>query len=293
MPNWCNNIITFRNGNKKEVDKLEKYLKKLDKEDDTSNIGEGLFTYFRPRPKDEDEQWYEWNCSNWGTKWEASLYEWRRDSEHEITAIFDTAWGPPIALCEHLANETEWYPVGEYHEEGMGLIGTIEGDYNEHYEYTDLDSLENIPEELLENWGVRDRMEEMEEDEEFDEEGVELELDEEFDAKLQELKEEFDAIMMPTEKTLLFADDESKDWLKTLLRERSVTVTFEKKDGSERKMCCTLSEEEIPPSKAPKGTGKKENSDSLAVFDLEKEEWRSFRWDSVKKIEFGVEESQK
>ena len=92
---------------------------------------------------------------------------------------------------------------------------------------------------------------------------------------------------------MLFADDESKQWLKTLLHERAVTVTFEKKDGSERKMYCTLSEEEIPASKAPKGTGKKENSDSLAVFDLEKEEWRSFRWDSVKKIEFGVTESEK
>lgn len=86
----------------------------------------------------------------------------------------------------------------------------------------------------------------------------------------------------------IFIDDESKNWLKTLLRETEVTIKFVKKDGSERKMVCTLLESKIPEEKQPKNTGKKQSDESLAVFDVEKQDWRSFRWDSINTIEFGV-----
>jgi hypothetical protein len=33
---------------------------------------------------------------------------------------------------------------------------------------------------------------------------------------------------------------------------------------------------------------RKENLDSLPVFDLDKKEWRAFRFDSVQKIEFTI-----
>lgn len=41
----------------------------------------------------------------------------------------------------------------------------IDGE-DEYYEYSDLESLDNIPEELVEHWGVRDRMEDDLENEE-------------------------------------------------------------------------------------------------------------------------------
>jgi hypothetical protein len=44
----------------------------------------------------------------------------------------------------------------------------------------------------------------------------------------------------------------------------------------------------IPGEKAPKGTGKSKSDDVLAVFDIENDGWRSFRWDSIKTIQFGV-----
>ena len=80
----------------------------------------------------------------------------------------------------------------------------------------------------------------------------------------------------------VFKTEEEKEWLKGILREREVTVIFTKKDGTERKMLCTLSENKIPEEKVPTGSGKTQNGDALAVFDLEKEEWRSFRYDSLK-----------
>jgi uncharacterized phage-like protein YoqJ len=77
-----------------------------------------------------------------------------------------------------------------------------------------------------------------------------------------------------------------KNWLKSILRDLDVTIEFVKKDGSLRKMICTLSESKIPVEKAPKNTGKTKTDEVLAVFDVENEGWRSFRWDSIKTIEF-------
>ena len=81
---------------------------------------------------------------------------------------------------------------------------------------------------------------------------------------------------------------EGREWLTSLLREQEVTISFTKKDGTERKMLCTLAENKIPNEKMPKNSGKSKSDDALAVFDIEKNEWRSFRWDSVTKIEFDL-----
>ena len=85
---------------------------------------------------------------------------------------------------------------------------------------------------------------------------------------------------------------EGREWLRGLLRDEKVTIVFTKKDGTERKMVCTLAESKIPSEKSPKNTGKTGSDDAIAVFDLDKTEWRSFRWDSVKRIEFTLGEQQ-
>ena len=82
-----------------------------------------------------------------------------------------------------------------------------------------------------------------------------------------------------------------KKWLRGVLKMHETTVVFVKKDGTERKMRCTLNEESIPSEFAPKNTGKAKSDDAIAVFDLEKEDWRSFRWDSVKEIKFSLEKN--
>lgn len=69
------------------------------------------------------------------------------------------------------------------------------------------------------------------------------------------------------------------------LKKGVVGVTFTKKDGTERTMMCTLDVDVIPNDFAPKGEDKRaKNDEALAVFDVEKEGWRSFRWDSVKAV---------
>lgn len=88
-----------------------------------------------------------------------------------------------------------------------------------------------------------------------------------------------------TDGKLIFSTADEKNWLKSLLRDGEVTVEFVKKDGSARKMICTLSESRIPTDFAPKGSTKTQSDETLAVFDVEANGWRSFRYDSITKIE--------
>jgi hypothetical protein len=86
-----------------------------------------------------------------------------------------------------------------------------------------------------------------------------------------------------------FSDDKkAQDWLKSVLREGEATVVFTKSDGTERKLICTLSEAKIPQEFTPKGAERAKSEEALAVFDLENQGWRSFRWDSVKSIDFSL-----
>jgi hypothetical protein len=84
------------------------------------------------------------------------------------------------------------------------------------------------------------------------------------------------------------ATPEGKDWLRGLLKTEVVHLEFMKKDGTLREMKCTLNENKIPEASKPKGSGKSQNDDSIAVFDLVKQEWRSFRFDSVQQLSFNL-----
>lgn len=78
-----------------------------------------------------------------------------------------------------------------------------------------------------------------------------------------------------------------RDWLYNLLTLEVVDLTFKKKDGTIREMKCTLMESKLPP-KEPTNSVPKENVNSLPVFDLEKNEWRAFRYDSIQGIKFSL-----
>lgn len=74
---------------------------------------------------------------------------------------------------------------------------------------------------------------------------------------------------------------------------KSVCVTFTKVSGETRVMRCTQSEALIPANKHPvkqeetgSSTVKRVTSpDICRVFDLDKQEWRSFKYDSVTQFE--------
>ena len=72
-----------------------------------------------------------------------------------------------------------------------------------------------------------------------------------------------------------------REIMKEKLRVGNCTVVFTKSDGTERTMLCTLQESAIPVDARPKVQGTKQSDQALAVWDLEKQGWRSFRIDSV------------
>lgn len=60
------------------------------------------------------------------------------------------------------------------------------------------------------------------------------------------------------------------------------TVVFTKADGTRREMNCTLSEAMLPPKQEDNSKqARKENPDVQSVWDVDKQGWRSFRWDRL------------
>ena len=79
--------------------------------------------------------------------------------------------------------------------------------------------------------------------------------------------------------------------LKEILSNTVSTVVFTKVDGTERELKCTLLPEYLPQKPVVEGQQlltealpRKENPDTLAVWDMESNGWRSFRTDSVKAV---------
>jgi uncharacterized membrane protein YbaN (DUF454 family) len=82
-----------------------------------------------------------------------------------------------------------------------------------------------------------------------------------------------------------------RDWLVSHLKYGPVTVDFTKKDGTMRTMKCTLQESAIPTyEKKTERVRVTTPDESLSVVDLEKNEWRSFRYDSIKSVSFTLGE---
>ena len=160
MPNWCNNTIKIQS-EKKRIDEFERFL--------NENDGKDWFTHFRPLPEDlKNDGWYEWSINNWGCKWNCDANDWQRIDENTISFWFDSPWGPPLALYEFM-NEEEFDVRASYHEEGMAFVGEFTDGFDNCYEYQDLDSLDFIPEHLIEEWNLRDLLEDRMIDEDEDE----------------------------------------------------------------------------------------------------------------------------
>jgi hypothetical protein len=84
--------------------------------------------------------------------------------------------------------------------------------------------------------------------------------------------------------------DKFTKWLKGMLAVSEGIVTFTKSDGTERVMKCTLVPEQLPKVELKEDAKpRKESTTSMRVFDLEKNEWRSFTIKKVKQVNFTIE----
>ena len=129
MPNWCSNTLHISG----DDDKVKSFF--------NNGIQNGLWkmSLYFPMPKELEEttapskennedlikrfgydNWYDWRCANYGTKWDADSENYGDDHVY-----FETAWSPPLPWLEKVAKD---YPELtfrlDYSEEGMQFGGT-------------------------------------------------------------------------------------------------------------------------------------------------------------------------
>ena len=134
MPNWCSDVITLSG------EGLEKFRKTLHSKNEDGKMIEFSFRQIVPRPKEQDENWYEWNLNNWGTKWDVNGVD-IEDKGDAIIIHTETAWSPPFAWALRVSRRIpDLTIIIKYRESGNELCGT----------YTALNGKENnIDEELV------------------------------------------------------------------------------------------------------------------------------------------------
>lgn len=76
-----------------------------------------------------------------------------------------------------------------------------------------------------------------------------------------------------------------RDKLKSQLKESTLIVTFTKKDGTERVMRCTLQPHLLPLVEQTEKSTRKSPENTIAVYDLDNQGWRSFIVNNVTKVE--------
>ena len=180
MPNWCNNSVTITG----PAQKIRALWAQAEK-------GQGLLQAMVPPPENmfhgnlgEAERrecaekgipnWYDWQVSNWGTKWDVGLegleFVNNGDGTASISGWFDSAWSPPIEAYHTFCEDMDGVYLEAYYEEsGMCFVGywSSEGG-DEEYDYSDYSSdniRDNIPEYLVDHYALDERLAEYEEEE--------------------------------------------------------------------------------------------------------------------------------
>lgn len=148
MPNWCSNTMTVTHKNTAMIDRMEQAL-----------LAGKLFEEFVPLG-----EWdYNLAVEKWSTKWDASNLDVIDRTDNTISVSFDTAWSPPINFYDELL--AQGFEVhAEYFEPGVGFVGKYIDGEDDEYSFESADLLEEIPEDLVENWGIREMLEEWDED---------------------------------------------------------------------------------------------------------------------------------
>ena len=125
MPNWCQNQVTI-SGPRPVIDEIKAILA------DTDNDSR-LLKWMRPMPPDQEENWYDWCVTNWGTKWDVTNVFVQDDTEEDaVTFAFDTAWGPPVEAFRHWAEQDGRVTYRlSFIEEGLMFVGwdSYDGEY--------------------------------------------------------------------------------------------------------------------------------------------------------------------
>ncbi len=110
MPNWCHNDAIIE-GSSETLQWLQDI-----------NFS---FEVIRPIPQDQASDWYDWNCANWGTKWNCDRVRFEVDEQDQGTlkVSYSTAWSPPIKLLNYLSDTKQLKITNTFGDEMYGFVG--------------------------------------------------------------------------------------------------------------------------------------------------------------------------
>lgn len=72
-----------------------------------------------------------------------------------------------------------------------------------------------------------------------------------------------------------------RNYLLQLLKEGPLHIEFTKSDGTVRKMRCSLKDDLVSKYEKKTERTKEPNTSTQSVYDLDKQQWRSFRWENL------------
>lgn len=128
MPNWCINTLTIK-GKPKDINKLMKQVELTESESGEHNAQVFSCHKVIPRPVSENDNWYNWNTTNWGSKWDCTAIQ-RTEGTWEsgmVSYTFDTAWSPIVDVITKLGQQHKKLTITyTYFESGSDYWGEME-----------------------------------------------------------------------------------------------------------------------------------------------------------------------
>lgn len=115
MPNWSNSSITISLNEHAKLTQaqrqvrwevwrdLRNVLEKWENDGCDEDNSPDVFQIIYPRPKEEDENWYDWNSMNWGTKWDMRVFNCSFKDD-KLKFYGDTAWNAPLGIIRKLVS---------------------------------------------------------------------------------------------------------------------------------------------------------------------------------------------
>lgn len=193
MPNWCANTVKISHVSKDMMARVIKACNGQDHEHGllqeffpcpaelTNTVAGSVGAQGSPEQDDLElreelnlrkyghKNWYDWQVSNWGTKWDiCEACAEVEDEGYAATLTFDTAWSPPVQAYEKLM-ELGFIIKAFYYEPGMCYTGIWEDGNDQCIEYSTMSSDEveaALPKELDEMFQISQSIAEYEQEEE-------------------------------------------------------------------------------------------------------------------------------
>jgi hypothetical protein len=118
MPNWCHTTLNVE-GSKEQIKEFSALVSRAIENNNS------LCNAIIPRPAAEEDNWYNWNITNWGSKWDVTDMFVEYEDDININLTFATAWNAIFPIFDELVKRG-FKVKAEYQDEGYMFAGEYE-----------------------------------------------------------------------------------------------------------------------------------------------------------------------